>query len=772
MSKITLVEEPQIERRITLVESPGDYTPLIEKAAKKYNLDPLLLRAQMLVESGGNAKIQGPEVGEKKERAGGLFQLMPGTAKDLGVTDVFDPEQNIDAGARYLRMQIDHPSAAGDLPTGLMFYHGGKDPKNWGQQSFAYPAKVLAKYRELGGREMDPAVPKFDGVTGFAVRAANASLPFDGFSRITHGKGPDLSQGLSGPDANRPVGAKLKDWFGSVSPERERFQKSMANYTDANPLLSIGADVLGGLPVAVAGGALLNAGLAGTAGSSLAPGIDAAGKALAGPFARNMASPAVNSAVAPWRTFLAGQAGQGLPLTGEGTSLTTRALSGAANGALQGAVQGAGNAFLSTGQTTGEGAATGALVGGVVGGALPLAGAAANRMIFGKRIPPEIAQLGQELRAGREAVPPVELTLGMATPSREALTGVPGKPAISLSPSLDQANQLALDPQQFSRVVGEMLGESSPFQVTAGRLAKARTAIGERIESSLPDLYMAVDQDFISGFHGLLAKAQQDPNLLAELKKLPALKKLAQNFSFAANMTDGMLPGADYQNLIQSGIKKKTPGLVTSLMKNSNPAVAEFGSELRTLMDEAVLRGSQESIEIALNRGDIAGAQKIQKAFATFAQAKQQWKMLDPIEKALDPVTQRVVPGKLYAGAEKVGGDLEQIARGALAFDPENLARAAPFSLPYTAAATAGGMVAQDAVTTGKAALAMVALNKLGRLGKAGIQQIPGYTSGLLARSSRFGPGPMESALRTLGLPAGVTAGVRNNPLVQEPEQR
>lgn len=780
MVEITLIEEKP-SPTITLQTSLKDYDPLIAAAAKKYSLDPLMLQALMRVESGGNAKAQGPEVTRKgaynpatgehnviRERAGGLFQIMPGTARDLGITDVFDPEQNVNGGARYLRQLLDHPSAKGDMSTALMFYHGGTNPNNWGEKSLAYPGKVLGAYRQLGGRLNDPAVPE----GSFWQRTAAAALPFDLVARTALGSGADLSQGPSGPEGNRPVGAKIGDWWNNVSPKRETFQRSMDNYAENNPLLAATADILGSLPTGLGFGNLLTAGLKGT---RMLPGLDRLGSYLAGPTGQvpgGIAPAGATAAVAPWRTFAAGGAGRGLPGTGEGANLATRALSGATSGALQGGAQGAGYSFLQEGQSPGEGAAIGSLVGGAVGGTLPLVGAAANRIIFGKRIAPETAELGQEFRAGRAAVPPVDLVPGMAPPSREALTGTLGRPAVPLTPSLDQVNQLALDPQQFSRVVGEMLGETAPFQVTGGRLTRARTAIGERIETSLPDLYMAVDKEFMSGFRNLLAEAQQDPNLVAELKKLPALKKLWKDFSYAATMTDGMLPGADYQKLIQSGIKNKTPGLVTVLTKNSNSAVADFGSALRTLMDEGVLRGTQESIEIALARGDIETAQKVQKAFSTYTQARQQWKMLDPIEKALDPVTQRIRPDRLYTGAERVGGDLEQLARGALAFDPENLARNTPFNLPYTAAAAGGGMVAQDAVTTGKAALAMVALNKLGRLGKAGIQQIPGYTSGLLARSSHFGPGPTESALRTLGLPAGVMAGVRNNPLLQESEQR
>ena len=91
------------------------YDPLIQEASKKYGLPPYLIRSVILAESGGNPKAV------SKVGAQGLMQLMPATAQELGVTDPFDPGQNIDAGVRYLKQQVDRFGLQG----GVAAYNAG-----------------------------------------------------------------------------------------------------------------------------------------------------------------------------------------------------------------------------------------------------------------------------------------------------------------------------------------------------------------------------------------------------------------------------------------------------------------------------------------------------------------------------------------------------------------------------------------------------------------------------------------------------------------------
>lgn len=94
-SEILYKTVPKVEQKAV------DIGPIIEKYAAKYNLDPWLIRGVIECESAFRPNAVSP-VG-----AGGLMQLMPGTASYLGCADRFDPEQNIAAGSRYLRMMMD-----------------------------------------------------------------------------------------------------------------------------------------------------------------------------------------------------------------------------------------------------------------------------------------------------------------------------------------------------------------------------------------------------------------------------------------------------------------------------------------------------------------------------------------------------------------------------------------------------------------------------------------------------------------------------------------
>jgi soluble lytic murein transglycosylase-like protein len=100
-------------------ELPADvpFGAEITAAAKKHGIDPALLAGLVKQESGFNPNAGSPA------GARGLTQLMPGTAAGLGVTNVLDPAQSLDGGAKYLRQQLD--AFGGDVTRALAAYNAG-----------------------------------------------------------------------------------------------------------------------------------------------------------------------------------------------------------------------------------------------------------------------------------------------------------------------------------------------------------------------------------------------------------------------------------------------------------------------------------------------------------------------------------------------------------------------------------------------------------------------------------------------------------------------
>ena len=132
----------------SLMARATQYDSIIEKAALSAAVEPNLLRAVIVVESGFNSRAV------SKRGAVGLMQLMPATAIRFGVSNPYDPKQNVHAGARYLKFLIDRFGQ--DVRLALAAYNAGEEAvdRNGGRipqfaETMVYVPRVMKIYRML-----------------------------------------------------------------------------------------------------------------------------------------------------------------------------------------------------------------------------------------------------------------------------------------------------------------------------------------------------------------------------------------------------------------------------------------------------------------------------------------------------------------------------------------------------------------------------------------------------------------------------------------------
>ena len=167
MSKITgrkPAPPPPSAPRIAPTKNP--YDDIFDTMGKKHGVDPDLLRAMSNQESAFRPNAR------SFKGASGLMQLMPATAQRFGVTDIYDPQQNIEGGAKYMRFLLDRYN--GDVERALVGYNAGEgnaDRNDWrerskgwsnsptkvGQSTFDYMQRIRSNYRGAGYRRTSVA---------------------------------------------------------------------------------------------------------------------------------------------------------------------------------------------------------------------------------------------------------------------------------------------------------------------------------------------------------------------------------------------------------------------------------------------------------------------------------------------------------------------------------------------------------------------------------------------------------------------------------------
>ncbi|HKF56926.1 MAG TPA: lytic transglycosylase domain-containing protein [Blastocatellia bacterium] len=137
---------------------------LVNEAAARYRLDPCLIISVMGVESRYNRFAVSPK------GASGLMQLMPDTAVRFGVRNIFDPRENIMAGANYLRWLLDR--FGGNVPLALAGYNAGEGAV----ESHGFQVPPFIETRNYV-QEIYARYSRIHGAPGFTLSPATALAP-------------------------------------------------------------------------------------------------------------------------------------------------------------------------------------------------------------------------------------------------------------------------------------------------------------------------------------------------------------------------------------------------------------------------------------------------------------------------------------------------------------------------------------------------------------------------------------------------------------------
>lgn len=146
------------------------YDSYIVESSRRYGIDPLLIYAQMHQESSFKLNAL------SHKGASGLMQLMPATARRLGVTNIYDPKQNIEGGVKYMRMLLDMFNQ--DVNLALAGYNAGEGAvMKYGYQippyneTREYVRRISSRYSQISNPQIARTLPRInDKVTAKLVK--------------------------------------------------------------------------------------------------------------------------------------------------------------------------------------------------------------------------------------------------------------------------------------------------------------------------------------------------------------------------------------------------------------------------------------------------------------------------------------------------------------------------------------------------------------------------------------------------------------------------
>ncbi len=161
LTKLVMGSSPHLKGFTTGNSSHDQY---IVESSRRYSIDPLLIYSQMHQES--SFKINATS----NKGASGLMQLMPATARRFGVTKIYDPKQNIEAGVRYMRWLLD--TFNGDVVLALAGYNAGEGAVmkyGWNvppyRETREYVRRISARYNTISNPQYVNRARRVDNTT-------------------------------------------------------------------------------------------------------------------------------------------------------------------------------------------------------------------------------------------------------------------------------------------------------------------------------------------------------------------------------------------------------------------------------------------------------------------------------------------------------------------------------------------------------------------------------------------------------------------------------
>lgn len=577
---------------------PSSWGPLVDSAAKRWNVPAPLLHAVMGVESSGGRNQQ-----DSSKGAQGGAQLMPGTQTELNVDDPHDPRQFIPAMAQYLAQG---KAKLGNWTGALRYYQGGPDQSKWGPENEAYPGLVAGKLLKAGldpkqvlgqsnapvaggqnapqatfdeliehefGNGLAPPEPSPSPSPSIVPSSVPASTPAPsptpasaptlapGWGALANtvnaatlgalpylGGGAAAGQSLAQLESGMPIGATPMGQPGGPQAAMHGITQSLEGarnaWQGANPLTNLLTQLLGATPSTMLGVSALG-------------GITKAGAQFAGALA-----PELNSVLGALTKLLGGSAGAEGGLTSLPLRLASRATSGAVEGATSAALQQG-----LTDEPQAQNVKTGAMVGAGLRTVLGPLGGAVNKLL-NPSVSDPLAQLGLSPAAAQVGLRGGQIAQGQTIKFFDKLLG---------SHSNDE------QVQHFTEGVAPLAGVVGK-ELTPETLQSAREAIGQNLSTIAQRLGITTDSKLLDDLDavGKTLKA----SLFTDEARFGPVAKVLDNVE-----TDALvgLKGEDYARLTQFR------GVLGGLQQSKDPQIRLFAGDIRDALDGALERTAQAS---------------------------------------------------------------------------------------------------------------------------------------------------------------------------------